>query len=250
MAPESVKSAQRVIEMLRVFARYRTPLSQAELLDATHYPQSSMTALLKTLTANGLLHYNSYTRQYFPTMLVKDLGSWIEDPTPEAAWITRLMTELRAFSGETVALGVQNDTIMMYLRSFESDHIVRYNVRAGEQRALLDTSMGWLLLSRMDPRSIEQVYRRSSLESRQNVGPLEDFLVEMKKVRGQDYCYVANIPPKAGTVSMLLPASFNRAPIVIGVGGFIDRMEGRVDEILAEMRRLIELYRPEASAEA
>ncbi len=227
-----------------VFARHKTPLTQSELLDATQYPQSSMTALLKTLTTSGLLHYNGYTRQYFPTMLVKDLGGWIKDPTPEAEWITRIMSELREYCGETVALGVQNDTIIMYLRSFQSDHIVRYHVRPGEQRSLLDSSMGWILLSRLDKRKIEQIYRRSSFESRSNAGNLDSFLAEMERVREQDHCFISNIPPKAGTVSMLLPARFNGAPLVIGVGGFIDRVEPRKQEFLEKMRELINVHAP------
>jgi len=241
---DSVKSAQRVIEVLMIFARFQTPLTQSELLEATKYPQSSMTALLKTLTASGLLHYNGYTRQYFPTMLVKDLGGWIKDPTPEAEWVTKIMTELREYCDETVALGVQNDTIIMYLRSIQSDHIVRYHVRPGEQRSLLDTSMGWLLLSRLDKKQIEQIYRRSSLESRANAGDLEHFMAVMARIREQDHCFVANIPPKAGTVSMLLPARFNGAPLVIGVGGFIDRVEPRKQEFLEKMRELIDRHAP------
>ena len=242
MGSESVKSAERVIEILKVFARYQEPLSQASLLDATGYPQSSMTALLKTLTANGLLHYNTRSRLYYPTTVVKQLGSWIDDQTHEAAWITNLMKGLNEFSKETVALGVQNDTILMYLRAIESDHAVRYHIRSGEQRPLLDSSMGWLLLSRMDPGQVEKIYRRSPLDLRQIAGDLDTFQKEMAKIQTQDFCYLPNVPPNAGTISMLLPATFNASPIVIGVGGFIDRIAPRIDEIVGEMRNLVRLH--------
>jgi len=244
MSNESVKSAERVIEILKTFARFQEPLSQASLLDATGYPQSSMTALLKTLTGNGLLHYNTRNRLYYPTTVVKHLGSWIDDQTHEAAWVTNLMKGLNEFSKETVALGVQNDTILMYLRAIESDHAVRYHVRSGEQRPLLDSSMGWMLLSRMDTGQVEKIYRRSPLNLRQAAGDLDTFQKEMARVRDQDFCYLPNVPPSAGTISMLLPTMFNASPIVIGVGGFIDRIAPRVEDIVEEMRSLVRHHAP------
>ncbi|MFT4067660.1 IclR family transcriptional regulator [Paraburkholderia sp.] len=242
MSGESVKSAERVIEVLKVFAKFQTPLSQKALVDETGYPQSSLVALLKTMTSNGLLHYNSASRLYYPTTVVKHLGSWIDDQSHEAAWITSLMKALNEFSGETVALAVQNDTILMYIRAIESDHLVRYHVREGEQRPLLDSSMGWLLMSRMDPVQIERIYRRSPLAHRQMAGDLDVFQKSMAEIRGQDYCYLANVPPNAGTVSMMLPATFNDSPIVIGVGGFIERIAPRVDELINEIRNQVNLH--------
>lgn len=242
MPADSVKSALRVIEILKVFMRYRSPLSQSALIEATGYPQSSMTALLKTLTTNGLLHYNGRSRLYYPTILVKQLGNWIDDQTSEAPWITALMKNLSDLTRETVALGVRNDTILTYLRAIESDHAVRYHIRTGEQRPLLDSSMGWLLMSRLDPPQIERIYRKSPLHYRQIAGDLDAFQEKLAVISEQDYCYLPNIPSKAGTVSMMLPATFNDSPIVIAVGGFIDRIGPQVPEIITEMRNQISLH--------
>ncbi len=239
---DNVKSALRVIEVLKVFAAERTALSQNALIERTCYPQSSMTALLKTLSAHGVLHYNAKSRVYYPTPLVKDLGSWIDDLQPHAPWISDLIRALRQSIGETVALGAQNGPNLMYLRSSESDHAIRYHVRPGEIRPLLESSMGWLLLSRQNSKDIEHVYRRTPLKIRKNVGSLSALNTALEKWRRADHCYLPNIPARAGTVSLFLPISFNGTPTVIGVGGFIDRVEPRKDMILQKMRQLIAQY--------
>lgn len=242
MAAETVKSAARVIEVLKVFATHRAPLSQSTLIETTSYPQSSMTALLKTMTASGLLHYNVRTRLYYPTILIKQLGEWIDDRSLEAPWVSSLMKSLSDLTGETVALGVRNDAYLTYLRAIESDHAVRYHIQTGEQRPLLDSSMGWLLLSRLEVMQVEKIYRRSPMECRQAAGDLDSFLARISEIGRQDHCFLPNVPAKAGSVSMMLPATFNESPIVIAVGGFIDRVSPKVDEIIAEMRNQISLH--------
>ena len=77
MADGAVKSAQRALEILEVFARHRRPLALKEILDELGYPTSSGSALMKSLVQLGYLDYDRERRTYFPTMRIAVLGAWV-----------------------------------------------------------------------------------------------------------------------------------------------------------------------------
>ncbi|HEX7943836.1 MAG TPA: helix-turn-helix domain-containing protein, partial [Phenylobacterium sp.] len=72
-----MKSAQRALEILEVFARQRRPLALKEILEELGYPTSSGSALMKSLVALGYLDYDRERRTYFPTMRIAVLGHWV-----------------------------------------------------------------------------------------------------------------------------------------------------------------------------
>lgn len=72
-----VKSAIRTLEILEYFDEVQQPPNIVAVATALDYPQSSTTALLRSLTTMGYLHYNSRKRTYVPTDRVPFLGSWI-----------------------------------------------------------------------------------------------------------------------------------------------------------------------------
>jgi DNA-binding IclR family transcriptional regulator len=245
MKTASVKSADRVLMVLEVFAQEKRPLTQKALLDRLNYPQSSTTALLKSLCASGYLNYNISTRSYFPTSRVRLLGGWIDSDIPDNSHIYTIMRQLRDKFGETVAVGVQSDIHLQYLRAIESDFVIRYHIPEGSLRYLTDSSMGWMLLSGLSKAKIETIcLRTNSGRSPDQRIDVNDFLRQIEPIRSQEYCFVPDrgIPYPAGTIAMFLPTTFNDQRIAIGLGGVMERIAPRKEEIVAEMKRALVRY--------
>jgi DNA-binding IclR family transcriptional regulator len=129
-----VKSAARVLEIFEFFNERRGPLTLKEITERLGYPQSSTTVLLKSLIVLGYLNYDRKGRTYLPSLKLASIGGWIADHVGPRGPILDLMSELRERTGETIALAVQNDIYVQYLKIIDSDHLIRLLTAA------LDTS--------------------------------------------------------------------------------------------------------------
>jgi DNA-binding IclR family transcriptional regulator len=211
-----------------------------EISTSLGYPPSSTTYLLKALSASGHLNYNKRFRNYFPTSRIRTIGAWIEGHLPDNTEVTDVMKHLRLRFGETVAIGIQNDLNLQYLKAFESDYPIRYHIREGDQRPLLEAAMGWMIMSALPEHMVESICSRYNQLQRRYYN-FKEVCTRLARVRGDGYCYIDE-PLEAYTstsVAMRLPIQYNSQDMVIGVGGERGRMEPKVMAVLEEMQRTI-----------
>jgi DNA-binding IclR family transcriptional regulator len=209
-----------------------------EIVTHLGYPQSSAIYLLKSLCDGGYLNFNKVGHSYFPTTKVRSLGSWIEGHLPENTIIFDVMRVLRQQFGETVAVGTQSDLQLQYLKAIESDYPVRYHIGEGDLRPLLEAAMGWMLLSQHPSEVVESICRRTNqLVGEKRYDP-NAVMVELNTIRSSGYCLLEDrsIPYHAATVAMLLPSKYNGQPMVIGLGGVLDRILERKMAIIEKMK--------------
>jgi DNA-binding IclR family transcriptional regulator len=212
-----------------------------EIMTSLGYPASSAAYLLKALSISGYLNYNKRFRNYFPTSRIRNIGSWIEGYLPDNSEITDVTRRLRLHFGETVAIGIQNDLNLQYLKAFESDYPIRYHIREGNQRPLLEAAMGWMIMSALPPPLVESIFMRANQQQRRQVRSFEELRDRLSKVRDDGYCCIEE-PLEAYTsmsVSMRLPIQYNCQDIVIGLGGETSRVAPKVTAIVKEMRKAI-----------
>lgn len=74
-----IKSCGRTLQILEYMDDVKRPVTAIELVEALHYPQSSVSALLRSMVVMGFLHLNDQTRRYSPSLRVLFLGHWIDD---------------------------------------------------------------------------------------------------------------------------------------------------------------------------
>ncbi|WP_423456380.1 helix-turn-helix domain-containing protein [Ottowia sp. VDI28] len=116
-----IKSAKRALELFDYFAECRRPLSVTDIVRGLDYPQSSASALLKSLTKLGYLDYDRYQRLYMPTLRVALFGGWVQDELFSHKSLSHLIDELRIASGaQTIILGMQNDIYVQYIHMVQS----------------------------------------------------------------------------------------------------------------------------------
>jgi DNA-binding IclR family transcriptional regulator len=236
---DPVKSAVRAFEVLELFAKVRRPLAQHEIVSRLAYPQSSSTKLLKSIVDRGYLQYDRAERTYFPTLKLHGLGEYLRSNVDET--LTRIASSLHAFCGETIMIANQNDLYVQYIKVLESIHAIRFNIPENSMRPLVESSLGWMLLSTQDDRKIEQIYKQSlAVGVRSPVRSCADLIKRIERCREEKYCYVRGMPlVGGGAISMLLPTTHSTQPLVISVGGVCDRLEASIQPLLSEMRRLV-----------
>lgn len=247
MSSPSVKSAARVLEILALFERERSPHTLKAICDALGYPQSSGTVLLKNMAALGYLSYDRSQRRYFPTLKVAALGDWISHALFGQGDVFELMRDLHSATGEAVSIALQNDVHMQYIRVIQSIHPLRFHTEEGSMRPLTQSATGWMLMTPYQDREVERLVRRANIatvrtEERQ---PLELMMQRVREARAQGYAYAEHIPIAGGaTICMLLPPTVAGRTAVIGIGGPVDRIGPQRSQLLELMQTEVSRYVP------
>ena len=235
----SVKSAARVFELLELFAKHRRPLPLKDICAALRYPQSSTTALLKTLTALGYLTYNRRRHLYFPTARVSALGDWIPAALFGQGRILEIMRDIHSETGETVSITIQNDIYLQYIRLILSTHAIRFHVDEGTMRLLPHSVIGWTLMSTMSDGEIENIVRRARIAAGPSVPMpgVAEMVAAAARIRREKYAYGENVPFLGGAaIAVLLPVTVLDQPVVLCIGGPLERMRANRARHLALLR--------------
>lgn len=240
MQTSQVKSATRAIEILALFQHFREPRTMSELAVALGYPQSSTTVLLKTLVNLGYLNFDRSQRVYFPTPKVTALGDWIPRALFGTGRVLEVMRDVHAATGETVSIATRNDIYLQYVKIIQSVHALRFHVDEGTLRLLTQSAVGWLLMSSLPDSKIDNMVRRARIASRKEADQVKapQIVEEIHRIRQEGYAYAENTPfLGGGTICVLLPMRIQNQPVVLGLGGAVERVRQNRDRYLAVLRR-------------
>lgn len=242
MSTNSVKSAERVLEVFDHFQRYRSPQQLKQICEALGYPQSSGTVLLKNLVNLGYLSYDRATRSYFPTLKVAALGDWLEHALFGQGQIFELMRDLHSVTGEAVSVALQNDVYMQYIRVIQSIHPLRFHTEEGSMRPLTLSATGWVLMSAHPDKEVDRLIRRANIATQraEDRQPMELMMQRVREARASGVAYAENLPLLGGaTLCVRLPMTVQGRPIVLGMGGALERIHPRRDEYLQLMQDMV-----------
>jgi DNA-binding IclR family transcriptional regulator len=241
MAVSPIKSAVRVLEVLEYFRQHRRPASLKDIAQQLDYPQSSATVLLKNLSELGYVSYDRSARTYFPTLKVASLGDWISHQLFGQGEIFEAMRDLHSATGETVSIALQNDVYIQYIRVIQSVHPLRFYTQEGSQRPLTLSATGWLLLSTHSDAMVEKLVRRANIATAatQQRQSLAHMLERVALARKDGALYAQDIPILGGaTVCALLPVRVQGKPVVLGMGGTVERIRPHKDRYLKLIKDL------------
>jgi len=234
----TIKSAFRAVGVLGYFERTLAPASLKTLCGALGFPQSSTTALLKTLTASGYLSYDIGNRLYFPTMKVNAVGSWIPATLFGGGEILDAVDRIHARTQETVVVVSKNDIYVQYIVTKVSTHQIRHHVDEGSMRLMTSTLLGWLLMTKLKDSEVDNLIRRCNIAAgRPTSENLEEILGKVRRLREDGHGYTENAPSLGGaTVGLVLPITIQGQPVVIGCGGVLERVREYRHEYLEVLR--------------
>ncbi|MGY4318790.1 MULTISPECIES: IclR family transcriptional regulator [Bradyrhizobium] len=242
-----VKSAMRSFAVLEFFRETKRAASVTEIASALEMPQSSTSVLLRSLVELNYLEYDRRTRRFIPSYRVNLLGDWIRRSPFRDQKLTDLMEELwTATGGETVMLGQQAGAAgMRYLHVVPGGNQLQFIANAGQVRPMVRTALGHVLLSQMPNTKIRGIIRRNNAEEPSQSARVREaaFLEEVERIRRRGFSESSGrTTPGANTIGMLVPLPKRRAPLAIGIGGPIERIAAKREQIIEVMQsRLKEL---------
>ena len=246
-----IKSAKRVLELFEYFAECRRPLSVTDLVRGLDYPQSSASALLKSLTRLGYLDYDRHKRLYVPTLRVALFGGWVHDQLFSQTSLSHLLDELHAASGgEAVILGMQNDIYVQYIHMVQSSRqqVSSWYIKPGSLRPLCRSATGRVLLSRKSDVEVQQLLWRINAEEEPHLRmQVSDLLKELERIRLEGHAYTeSTLNPEVGVLAIEMPTPPSQPLMALGIGGRVETMLR--ERYLELLNKALQPYRSPKSA--
>ena len=221
MSDGLVKSAARVMAIFECFEDVKRPLTISELVRLMGVPQSSMSALMKSLLAQGFVDYEVRSRAYTPSVRVGLLGNWLMGGPQNQDNLLTMLQDLNAATGDTVILGVLNGVEAQYIHVVNSYQRLRFQLRPGMLRPMFRTAIGIVLASQRDDSEIGRMIRRVNTETERPEDAIQEaeVMARINEVRENGYIITANLAtPGAGVIATLLKKGPSSRPLAIGIG--------------------------------
>jgi DNA-binding IclR family transcriptional regulator len=242
----SVKSAQRVLELLEYFAQERRAASVGEIAHSLGWPQSSTSVLLKCLAEAGYFDQDARRGMYVPNVRLALATAWIQEHLYSEGNLLRLMEQVLARSGHSVMIARRRGVHVRYLHVLQATRAGRFMARTGALRPLFRSAAGKMLLTRLTEREIANLLRQANgLEvDPANRREFEQVLREVGAARQDGYAMsMGTATPGAAALAILIPADRGADPMTISLGGPVAQIEAERDRLLDILRDAVEPLR-------
>ncbi|MDB5965749.1 MAG: iclR [Polaromonas sp.] len=190
--PTSVKSADRVLDLLELLGARHHELSHTDISAALDIPKSSLSQLLRNLTSRGYIEYSNASHGYRLGAAVSKLvgraaqgRSILAVVEPVLAEIT---TETRESSAFNQLAGMQSEVVA----SVSSSQRLVSHMRKGDLAPLHATSGGKALLAFLPEGELENYLRKVNFEAvtSQTIRTEKELRRQLKAVRESGVAYV------------------------------------------------------------
>ena len=237
--PENnVKTAQRVIEIIEIFAREGKPLSLTELSRFLDAPVSSCLGLVRTLTGAGYLYETGRRQGYYPTGRLLAMAQRIARSDPILEKVGPTLTALRDAVAETVVLAkLASDGEVIYLEVVPSPHTISYVAEPGARRHLHNNSLGKALLSLMSEAERRKVLSAQKLErfNERTLITIKD--IERDIAASRERGWFQNLGESMRDVGAIAwPLQISGGEYAVSIAGPLYRIESKLDELAQQLR--------------
>lgn len=244
----AVKSAARVMQILELFDDIKRPAAVMEIAKALEYPQSSTSALLRSLVYLGYLTYDSADRTYFTSMRVALLGSWISPHFVAEGAILRMMRDLAQKTGDTIVLATRNGLFAQYVHVIQATSPARLHMTLGTVRPLAYSGAGYAILSQLPVADATRIITRYNAELDEGQTPVSvrEVLETLELTRKRGYVMTTGIQTVGGgIIAAPIPQEPGKPAMAIGIGGISEILHAREAELskilLDAIRRFSEM---------
>jgi DNA-binding IclR family transcriptional regulator len=242
----AVKSAKRVFDVLEFFEEHQNDASAIEVAAILNMPQSSTSALMRTMTTMGYLHYDASRRTYIPTARLSMLGHWISPALFQKGRLINLMEDLAARTGETVMVGLRNGLAAQYIHVIQARLPMRLHVRNGTLRPLAKSGLGYALLASYPNKEVRRLVKllNACETDSSKLVDIKPLIAEVESVRKQGYALsLSLVTPGAGVVAMSLPKlQESSEPLAICVAGLTNALIRQEKEFAGLMAEAIRFH--------
>lgn len=239
-----VKSAARAFAILEAFGQARRPLRLRDLVGQLGFPRSSVAELLKSMTAQGYLSFDTRTHAYMPSARLAALVAWVPADDFEQSVVLPAMRALRDATGELVVLGTPSGIHLDYVESLRATEPIQLYIAPGTRRLLVQNAAGWLLLAHgprdaamaLYDRTIEAGELTTAEFSRADFAARLDEHAKLRTCFSTARDYVRPTAHWRGALAaFLVPTPPGHRPLIIGIGGLAEQLIAKRPLIEAAM---------------
>ena len=225
----SVKTAERLLDLIELFALERRPLSLGNIAGHLGMPNSSTHALVNTLLGRGYLYQTSKRLGYFPTRKLKQMSDAIANAAPLLDAFGPRLAALRDASGETVLLTKRQGDSVINLDVYESRQSVRFSPRVGERKPLHSTASGKAILGTMPAEELARTLGRLKFDRHTEYTITERAKLATEVARGKKRGWYRIVGENIlDLMSVAAPLSIAGETYAITIGGPIQRVKPRM----------------------
>lgn len=199
---KSIKSAQRVFEVLEYFDEDHPEASVTDISRRYGYPQSSASELLSYMVHLGYLRRGSRGRNFQLSMRVAMLGSWVQPKLVRTGKLLRLMDDLADETGCSVVLAANNGVRLQCVHAVRRTPDVP---RQGDMMPLLHSAEGRALLLTAERELVRKYVHRLNSESEEGEERIrfDDLAAELDGASARGYVRMTS--EDGASFAILLP---------------------------------------------
>lgn len=186
---ETVKSAQRALQILELLTQREGPMSFTDVRDALDLPRSSLHGLLTTMSDSGWLAYDDASHTYTLGIRTLEAGNaYTRSLTLPTRALPR-MTAIRDQLHETVQLSVLDGRFNVYVAKVDGLQPLRLASEVGRRLPAHATGLGKAMLAFLPAEDLESRFAGVELEqfTAKTVRDLAELRDVLAKVRSVGY---------------------------------------------------------------
>lgn len=248
--PEVVKSAVRVLEILEFFDRWQAPAPVGAIAADLGYPQSSTSALMRSLVKVGYLSYDAVHRTFSPTHRIPLLGSWVSSPFLRKGPVLEVAHAVAERTGISVGIGRRNGTQVQWLHAVEARDGIPNRDVFDFKASLTHSAIGQILLADLIDPGMQGLLHRLNSESSDpaRVVRFSDMKARIATIRRDGYSYV--VDGDRATLAMNVRGVSGASDVAITLVDVTGRLEEGHARFVDIMRDCMSAMRRDAVGDA
>ena len=234
---KTVKSAQRVLEVLQYVSDERANVTVMDISRVLNYPQSSTSELLSCLVHLGYLRHDRAKRTFHPTVRVAALGHHVQPRLTRRGALFSMIDEIHRETGYPTLISIIHRNALHHVYHAGDDR----PLNALEAVSPLHSAMGEILLCDWDCAAVRALIHRLNAEAEDgDVVLASEFLERLETVRRRGYAIgPAGRNFSGRMVSLALPARDKEDSLAIGIVIGDRESESDLHDLVARVRGAI-----------
>ncbi|HWI38896.1 MAG TPA: IclR family transcriptional regulator [Burkholderiales bacterium] len=230
MTKQRLSSVANSLRLLKSFSGGQNELGITTLASRLGLAKSTVHRLAATLTGAGFLEQNADTGKYRLGLALFELGALVRRRMDVANEARPQLRELLEKTGETVQLGIIDQSSVLYVYEMESRRAIRMAAAVGARAPLHCTAVGKVLLAYQSPEYVKELVERGLAPLTDNTITKRDaFLAMLKEVRARE-CAIDDEESEIGLRAIAAPVRNQRGAVIaaLGVAAPVQRMTKKV----------------------
>jgi DNA-binding IclR family transcriptional regulator len=186
-----LKSVEKALQILESFTMDHPEFTVSELAEKLSIPKVSIYRFLKVLMQKGFVKQNSSTRKYHLGLKVFELGSVVLRNMELRKIAFPLIEKLSEKSGETVHLGILDDSMVVSIEGAESEYALRISLPIGKRVYIHSTGIGKAILAFLPDEMIDMIIREKGLPgfTKNTITSTKELKKEIQLIRQSGYAF-------------------------------------------------------------